>query len=172
MTSRLCERLELDQPVIQAPWPAGPPRWRWWPNRRGRLGSLGAAYLSAAQIEQAAGAIRERTDRPYAINLFASVPDQPYRGDARLLALMARYHAQLGLDAPAMPGPQADPLATQIEAVLRARPAVFSFTFGRIAPEVLAVPRAGHPDGGHGHHRARSGGAGTGRRGRRGGPGL
>ena len=51
---------------------------------------------------------------------------------------MARYHAQLGLDAPAMPGPQADPLATQIEAVLRARPAVFSFTFGRIAPEVLA----------------------------------
>ena len=83
--------------------------------------SLGAAYLSAAQIEQAAGAIRERTDRPYAINLFASVPDQPYRATARLLALMARYHAQLGLDAPAMPGPQADPLATQIEAVLRAR---------------------------------------------------
>ena len=108
-------------------------------SRAGVLGSLGAAYLSAAQIEQAAGAIRERTDRPYAINLFASVPDQPYRGDgARLLALMARYHAQLGLDAPAMPGPQADPLATQIEAVLRARPAVFSFTFGRIAPEVLA----------------------------------
>ena len=67
------------------------------------------------------------------------MPDQPYRGDgARLLALMARYHAQLGLDAPAMPGPQADPLATQIEAVLRARPAVFSFTFGRIAPDVLA----------------------------------
>lgn len=176
MTSRLCERLELDQPVIQAPMVGGATTVALVAesSRAGVLGSLGAAYLSAAQIEQAAGAIRERTDRPYAINLFASVPDQPYRGDgARLLALMARYHAQLGLDAPAMPGPQADPLATQIEAVLRARPAVFSFTFGRIAPEVLeAVPRAGHPDGGHGHHRARSGGAGTGRRGRRGGPGL
>ena len=34
------------------------------------------------------------------------------------------------------------------------------------------MPRAGHPDGGHGHHRARSGGAGTGRRGRRGGQGY
>ena len=144
MTSRLCERLELDQPVIQAPMAgrATTVALVAESSRAGVLGSLGAAYLSAAQIEQAAGAIRERTDRPYAINLFASVPDQPYRGDgARLLALMARYHAQLGLDAPAMPGPQADPLATQIEAVLRARPAVFSFTFGRIAPEVLAQCR-------------------------------
>ena len=141
MTSRLCERLELDQPVIQAPMAGGATTVALVAesSRAGVLGSLGAAYLSAAQIEQAAGAIRERTDRPYAINLFASVPDQPYLGDgARLLALMARYHEQLGLDAPAMPGPQADPLATQIEAVLRARPAVFSFTFGRIAPEVLA----------------------------------
>ena len=140
MTSRLCERLELDQPVIQAPMAGGATTVALVAesSRAGVLGSLGAAYLSAAQIEQAAGAIRERTDRPYAINLFASVPDQPYRATARLLALMARYHAQLGLDAPAMPGPQADPLATQIEAVLRARPAVFSFTFGRIAPDVLA----------------------------------
>ena len=142
-------------------------------SRAGVLGSLGAAYLSAAQIEQAAGAIRERTDRPYAINLFASVPDQPYRGDgARLLALMARYHAQLGLDAPAMPGPQADPLATQIEAVLRARRRCSAYLRPHRAGRAGAVPRTGHPDGGHGHHRARSGGAGTGRRGRRGGPGL
>ena len=106
MTSRLCERLELDQPVIQAPMAGGATTVALVAesSRAGVLGSLGAAYLSAAQIEQAAGAIRERTDRPYAINLFASVPDQPYRGDgARLLALMARYHAQLGLDAPAMP---------------------------------------------------------------------
>ena len=57
-------------------------------------------------------------------------------------------------------------LDAQIAAVLAARPAVFSFTFGIPTPEVLAACRAA----GHHHHRHRDHpGRGAGARGRRGG---
>lgn len=141
MASRLLDQLKLDHPIIQAPMAGGATTVELVSeaSKAGVLGSLGAAYLTPEQIDAAAAAIRERTDRPFAINLFASVPEQPYHGDAaRMLDLMARYHAQLGLPAPAAPGPQADPLPGQIDAVLRARPAVFSFTFGRMPADALA----------------------------------
>ena len=141
MASRLIELLKLAHPIVQAPMAGGATTVELVSeaSKAGTLGSLGAAYLSPEQIEAAAQAIRARTDRPFAINLFASVADEPMRGDAgRMLALMARYHEQLGLPAPAEPGPQPDPLEGQIEAVLRARPAVFSFTFGRMPAAALA----------------------------------
>lgn len=141
MASRLIDLLKLLHPIVQAPMAGGATTVELVSaaSAAGALGSLGAAYMTPAQIEAAAQAIRARTPRPFAINLFASVPEQPMRGDAaRMLALMARYHQQLGLDAPAAPESQPDPLAEQIQAVLRARPAVFSFTFGRMPAAALA----------------------------------
>jgi nitronate monooxygenase len=141
MTSRLTDLLKLDHPIIQAPMAGGATTVELVSeaSKAGVLGSLGAAYMSPEQIEAAADAIRARTPRPFAINLFASVPDEPMQGDAgRMLALLGRYHQQLGLPAPQAPGPQADPLPGQIDAILRVRPAVFSFTFGRMPAAVLA----------------------------------
>ncbi|EFF77718.1 NAD(P)H-dependent flavin oxidoreductase [Achromobacter piechaudii] len=141
MAARLLDLLKLDLPVIQAPMAGGATTVALVSeaSKAGVLGSLGPAYMSPEQIDAAVAGIRAHTDRPFAINLFASVPAQPMHGDAdRMLALMARYHARLGLPAPAAPGPQADPLPGQIDAILRLRPAVFSFTFGRIPADVLA----------------------------------
>ncbi|SSW71629.1 NAD(P)H-dependent flavin oxidoreductase [Achromobacter agilis] len=141
MASRLIDLLKLLHPVVQAPMAGGATTVELVSeaSKAGTLGSLGAAYMSPEQIAAAAQAIRARTERPFAINLFASVPEEAIRGDAsRMLALMARYHQQLGLPAPAEPAPQPDPLKGQIEAILLARPAVFSFTFGRMPPEALA----------------------------------
>jgi len=141
MATPLQDLLPLEHPIIQAPMAGGATTVELVSeaSRAGCLGSLGAAYLGAAQIEAAAAASRERTPRPFAINLFAAVPEQPMRGDGgNMLALLARFHARLGLPAPEAPGPQADLLPGQIEAVLRVRPAVFSFTFGRMPREALA----------------------------------
>ncbi|WP_313623942.1 nitronate monooxygenase [Achromobacter sp.] len=141
MATPLNDLLKLDHPIILAPMAGGASTVELVSeaSKAGVLGSLGAAYMTPEQIETAAQAIRARTDRPFAINLFASVPQGPMEGDAgRMLALMARYHEQLGLPAPEAPGPQADPLPGQLEAVLRTRPAVFSFTFGRMPADILA----------------------------------
>lgn len=141
MTSRLLDLFELDHPIIQAPMAGGATTVDLVSeaSKAGGLGSLASAYMSPAQIEAAVGAIRERTDRPFAINLFAPVSEQLFYGDAdRMLDLLARYHARLDLPPPVAPGPQIDPLPGQIEAVLRLRPAVLSFTFGRIPTAALA----------------------------------
>jgi nitronate monooxygenase len=141
MATRLIDLLKLHHPIVQAPMAGGATTVELVSeaSKAGVLGSLGAAYMSPEQIEAAARDIRARTPLPFAINLFASVPEEPMRGDAsRMLALMARYHQQLGLPAPAAPGPQADPLPLQIEAILRVRPAVFSFTFGRMPAAAIA----------------------------------
>ncbi|MNJ97839.1 Nitronate monooxygenase [compost metagenome] len=141
MVSRLTDLLKLNHPIIQAPMAGGATTVELVSeaSKAGILGSLGAAYMTPEQIEEAAVAIRARTALPFAINLFASVSAEPMQGDTdRMLALMARYHQQLGLPAPAAPGPQADPLPGQLEAVLRVRPAVFSYTFGRVPADFLA----------------------------------
>lgn len=141
MATPLIDLLKLTHPIIQAPMAGGATTVDMVAeaSKAGALGSLGGAYMTPEQIEAAAEAIRARTDRPFAINLFASVPPAPMQGDAsRMLALMARYHEQLGLPAPEAPGPQTDPLPGQLEAVLRIRPAVLSFTFGRLPAATLA----------------------------------
>ncbi|WP_312433698.1 nitronate monooxygenase, partial [Achromobacter sp.] len=141
MASPLIELLRLTHPIIQAPMAGGATTVDMVAeaSKAGALGSLGGAYMTPEQIEAAAEGIRARTDRPFAINLFASVPQEPMQGDAsRMLAVMARYHEQLGLPAPEAPGPQPDPLPGQLEAVLRIRPAVLSFTFGRLPGATLA----------------------------------
>ena len=53
MTSAFANDLNSTS-LSSRPHGGGACTWRWWPDRRGRgvLGSLGAAYLSAAQIEQ------------------------------------------------------------------------------------------------------------------------
>jgi len=141
MATPLIELLKLTHPIIQAPMAGGATTVDMVAeaSKAGALGSLGGAYMTPEQIEAAAEGVRARTDRPFAINLFASVPPEPMQGDAsRMLALMARYHEQLGLPAPEAPGPHADPLPGQLEAVLRIRPAALSFTFGRLPAEALA----------------------------------
>ena len=55
------------------------------------------------------------------------------------MVLKMSYHAELGLPAPVPPGPVADPFPAQLEAVLEARPPIFSFTFGIPGPSALAA---------------------------------
>lgn len=145
MVTPLTRLLNIAHPIIQAPMAGGATTVQLVAAaaQAGALGSVGAAYLTPAQIIATAAAIRAHTGNPFAINLFAPVAALPMTGDAqRMLALMARHCAALGLEAPVMPEPQAEPFADQIEAVLQVRPAVFSFTFGTMPDGVLARCRA------------------------------
>lgn len=131
-------------PIIQAPMAGGPDTAALAAAvaEAGGLGSLGCAYLSAAQIDELAAEVRRRTARPFALNLFvrADRPDDP-AADARVMAILDGFRRELGLTAP--PSPSAPPrFEEQLEAVLRAAPRVFSFTFGVPSREQLAAVRA------------------------------
>jgi nitronate monooxygenase len=140
-TDGLLQRLGIENPVIQAPMGGGPstPELVAAVSNAGGLGSLAAPYLTAEQITEAIQRIRAMSDQPFGVNLFAG----GYAGENRvdpqpMLALLAEAHATLGLPAPILPAMPPDPFADQFEAVLAARPAVFSFTFGIPDRSVMA----------------------------------
>lgn len=97
----------------------------------GGFGQLGAAYLAPQRITEIAADIRARTNRPFGINLFC--PQAWTRDDAAIdayLALLAPWHAELGLPAPVRPAVCEEDFEAQLAAAVAARPAVLSFVMG------------------------------------------
>jgi nitronate monooxygenase len=150
MTDRareFCARLGLAHPIIQAPMAGGTttPELVAAVCNEGALGSIGAAYLPPTQVGEAVEAVRARTNRGFCVNLFAGGYEEALRAvDAGpMLELVARHHEALGIAAPSAPPRGEDPFPLQIEAVVAARPRVFSFTFGMPHPSLIARLKSG-----------------------------
>ncbi|HTD35077.1 MAG TPA: nitronate monooxygenase [Candidatus Elarobacter sp.] len=101
-------------------------------SNAGGFGILPCAYLTAEQIAAQTAALGEATSRPFGVNVFVEPP--PYEADAAVLAhaheRLRPYREELGIPHPERPAVPPDRYHDQIEAILRARPAVFTFTFG------------------------------------------
>jgi nitronate monooxygenase len=140
--SPLMCRLGMDHPVIQGPMAGGPdtPHLVAAVCEAGGLGSIGAAYLTPEQIADSTAAVRARTNRPFAINLFAPTPPAPTQPDTEARARLAPYFAELGLPPPAPPTPAPD-FAAQFQAALESGAPIISFTFGLLPPEAMAAAR-------------------------------
>lgn len=142
--TEVARRLKLAVPVIQGPFGGGISSVALAAAvcDSGGLGSFGVHHLDAAGIGEVARCLRECTSGPFALNLWVPLgdADDPRIDDAafaRNAALLAPYFRELGLAMPQRPARFAPPYDEQIEAVLRARPAVFSFVFGIPAQSVL-----------------------------------
>lgn len=134
METVLTRRLSLDLPLIQAPMAGGVTTVDLVAAvcAAGALGCFGFAYTAPDRMLAEIGALRERTDRPFGLNLFTHPPAQdvsPARKRAALAALAPAYRA-VGLAPPeSLAPPYAPPLDEQLDAALKARPALFSFHF-------------------------------------------
>jgi nitronate monooxygenase len=136
----LLKLLGIGYPIIQGPMGGGPstPELVAAVSNAGGLGSLGAAYLTPDQITEAISRIRALTSQPFNVNLFAGGWCTERDFDAGpMLELLAEVHEKLGLPPPAAPTPTSDPFPPQLEAVLDARPPIFSFTFGIPDPDAM-----------------------------------
>lgn len=129
----LLERVGIRVPIFQAPMAGGTdtPALAAQVGAAGGLGSLGCGYLQPAQIESAVAAYRALSDRPLGVNLFVRAShtiDEAARD--RVTPLLDELRRELGLSI-APPSPRIAPsYPEQLDAVLRLRPRVFSFTFG------------------------------------------
>ncbi|HTB18680.1 MAG TPA: nitronate monooxygenase [Bryobacteraceae bacterium] len=131
--NELLKLLGIEHPIIQGPLGGGPstPELVAAVSNAGGLGSLGAAYQTPDQISDSIRRIRVLTSRPFNVNLFAGGWSTSSDFDHEpMLALLTEVHEKLGLSPPTPPQPSPDPFPAQLEAVLDARPAIFSFTFG------------------------------------------
>jgi nitronate monooxygenase len=134
MDTALSRKFSLRLPLIVAPMAGGPttPALVAASSNAGALGSLGAAYLSPDKIQSAIDEVRAQTSKPFAINLFAPMPEIKLKAVQIQEALDATrgYREALGLASPKLTPPFHPDFDQQFEVVLRNKPQVFSFVFG------------------------------------------
>jgi nitronate monooxygenase len=136
----LTTKLGLSHPIVQAPMAGGgdTPALVAAVCEAGALGSIGAAYLTPQQVVESARAVRERTRRPFGINLFAPTARPEVPADMRAaVERVAPYFAELGLPPPAAPAAPAETFGDLLAAALDSGAAVFSFTLG--VPPAAAI---------------------------------
>jgi nitronate monooxygenase len=142
----LTRRLGIAQPIFQAPMAGGATTVELVAAacEAGGVGFIAAAYSTPAQITDFCRAVRERTRRPFGINLFAPLPIPAPPDDLRpALERIAPFHAELGIPPPSLPASATESFDAQLDAALGGGAAIFSFTFGIPSSEALAAARAG-----------------------------
>ena len=146
MKTPLCETLGIALPIIQAPM-AGVTTHALVAAvcEAGALGSFGFAYTQPETMQRDAELVRERTQAPFNVNLFASKSVGAIEDAAQheAIAAVTPYFEELGLKppgpvrAPYCPDPNA-----QLDAVEAIRPAVFTFHLGDFEEKRIAAMRA------------------------------
>ena len=149
VTSDVQQRIGLDHPVIQGPFGGGLSTVELTAavSNAGGLGSFGAHILQPDGIGTLAADLRAATDRPFALNLWVSDHDAggdpfPLEAFEAVWPVFEPFFKEYGLDRPD-PQPRYHPrFEDQVEALLEARPRVFSFVFGIPSPKTLEACRA------------------------------
>jgi len=136
----LTQRLNLQHPIMQAPMAGGgdTPDLVAAVSNAGGIGFIGAAYSTPQQILELGRTVRQKTSRPFGLNLFAPLPaPSPVADMHAAVTRVAPFFAELGLPAPTAPQlPQAN-FAEQLAAGLETSASAFSFTFGILPAEAL-----------------------------------
>ena len=136
----ITRRLTLAHPIIQAPLAGGgdTPELVAAVCNAGGIGFIGAAYSSPEQILELGRSVRQKTSRPFGINLFAPLPAPPPSADAQAaVKRVAPFFAELGLPAPTAPESPRGQFAEQLTACLDTGASAFSFTFGILPADAV-----------------------------------
>jgi nitronate monooxygenase len=146
--SPVTNALNLSFPIIQGPLGRGASTALLAAtiSNAGGLGSFGANDLAPEDIFKTASEIRQLTDKPFGMNLWVSTFDgggETLDGETydRVLKLLAPYYEELGVQPPERPVGEAADFGKQVEALIEAGPAVFSFVFGIPSPQILRACR-------------------------------
>lgn len=130
------KQLGIQYPLIQAPMAGGSttPELVAAVSNAGGLGSLGAGYMAPNDLRKAIHAIRQLTQRPFAVNLF--IPE-PYQTNSEQLHVMqnilqtACHELVIKINPPQAPYlPNFD---LQMRVIVEEKVPAFSFTFGLLA---------------------------------------
>jgi nitronate monooxygenase len=138
----LMQRLNLQHPIVQAPMAGGgdTPDLVAAVSNAGGIGFVGAAYSTPEQIAALGRAVREKTARPFGVNLFAPLPVPPAVDNAQAaVERVAPFYAELGLPVPTVPELPRTSFSEQVAACLEMGAAAFSFTFGVLPSDAIAA---------------------------------
>lgn len=141
-------RLGIRYPIIQGPFGGGlsTTRLASTVSNLGGLGSFGAHMLPAGDIGGLVAELRAKTGSPFAVNLWVSDHDMggldlDEASFDRGWRLFEPYFRELGVARPERMTRGHPDFDEQVDALLEARPPVFSFVFGIPSAAVLAECR-------------------------------
>lgn len=124
----------FDHPIIQAPMAGAvtSPDLIVAVSEAGGMGSHGAAYMTPEQLDTVLAATRERTTKPFSVNLFcARTPPMPVWDDNDpAIAQCIALYAQNGLEPPRGFAEPHDDFDAKIDSFMRHKVPVVSFVFG------------------------------------------
>lgn len=131
---------KLDIPILQAPMlGVSTTALAAAVSNAGGLGSIAIGALSANKIAGVVEELHQLTTHPFGINLFVM---RRFKIDVKAIELatsrLAPWRARFDLPPPAMPEDWFADFDAQLNAVILARPAVASFTFGCLSPGEVA----------------------------------
>ncbi|WP_026961236.1 NAD(P)H-dependent flavin oxidoreductase [Alicyclobacillus herbarius] len=134
LNTRITELLKIRYPLIQAGMAGGPttPELVAAVSNQGGLGTIGGGYLRPDALRDQIRRVRELTERPFAVNLFAleTVPDIEAAVVEDMNAYLNEIREDLGLSQrTGTPAVEVD-FEEQVEVVVEEKVPVFSFTFG------------------------------------------
>jgi nitronate monooxygenase len=141
----ICDLFGIELPIIQAPM-AGcqDSALAVAVSNAGGLGSLPCALLGVEAIRAELAAIRDRTSRPFNVNVFCHRQPEPDAERERVWRhLLAPYFEEAGIDATRIPaGPGRLPFTAEAAGVLEEfTPPVVSFHFGLPSADLLTRVR-------------------------------
>lgn len=146
--TEVTRRLGITHPIVQGPFGGGlsTTRLASLVSNAGGLGSFGASVTPPEDIGALVEELRALTTQPFAINLWVSDHDPGGRDLSeeefeRAYRVFAPYFEELGVSRPARPASYHPMFEQQIEALLEARPPVFSFVYGVPSAPILAECR-------------------------------
>ncbi|NUP05346.1 MAG: nitronate monooxygenase [Polyangiaceae bacterium] len=149
-TTEAARRLGIRHPIVQGPFGGGlsTPHLAATVANRGGLGSFGAHILSPDDVLRVTKEISALTSEPFAMNLWVSNQDPggldfTIESFERAYRLFEPYFRELGLERPEPPAPRevGFRFEDQVQALIEARPPVFSFVFGIPSGEILSQCR-------------------------------
>lgn len=141
---RLCERLGIEHPIIQAPMlGAVGPTLAAEVSKAGGLGSLACGDKGAEETEQLVARMRQLTDRPFNLNFWVHPGADAIPVPGALATALSPWADRLGVDLPETWSAPARPFGPALaEAVADLRPAAVSFHFDLPDAERIATLKA------------------------------
>ncbi|HVX50705.1 MAG TPA: nitronate monooxygenase [Chitinophagaceae bacterium] len=142
--TRITQLLNIKYPILLGPMGGGfsTPALLAAVSNAGGLGSYGAYTLTPAEILAADKEIKAATNKPYNINLWVNDVDKSlkhlsYEDIENVKQLFKPYFDELGIPLPEVSANIPSKFESQVEALFKIHPAVFSFIFGIPAKEIL-----------------------------------
>lgn len=147
-STKITQLLDIQYPILQGPMGAGFSTAALLAavSNAGGLGSYGAYTLTPEEILEAGKAIKERTDKPFNINLWVNDVDKtlvnyPPEKLEQIKLLFKPYFDEFGIPLPDLSADIPSKFEKQVESLFEIKPAVFSFIFGIPSKEILNESR-------------------------------